>query len=347
MKSLVYRGMRDIRFEDVADPTISAPRNAIVKISACGICGSDLHPYHLEVGHSFCIGHEAVGEVVETGSEVSRFKVGQRVLIPGSINCGECGACRQSLSMQCERFAMPRVFGQGFPGIGGCQAEAVEVPDADATLFELPSDMSDGLGIMLTDSLPTAWVCAKRGNIRPGGDVAVIGLGAVGLQCVLAAFAQGAERVFAIDLVADRRDEAAKLGAVPVDPSHAMEMILGATAGLGVPTVLEAVGGPQTAELAVGLAAKGGTVSIVGVAEATLVPFPVLFALAKNLDIRFVSCSVQAQLPELFQAIATGRLDTDVVEGLITHYLPLREGPAAYAMFDAKASGVKKILLTT
>jgi len=347
MKSLVYRGRRDIRCEEVADPIISSPGAAIVQIRACGICGSDLHPYHQDMGRSYCIGHEAVGEVVETGPEVGRFKVGDRVLVAASLCCGECKPCRRGYGMLCEQYPYPRVFGQGLPGLGGCQAEAVEVPVADTNLHLLPTGMSDELGVMLTDTLATAWQCAKTGRVSRGGAVAVIGLGAVGLQCVLSAFAMGAEQVFGIDLIEDRRQAAAALGAVPVDGATAFQQIMDMTAGRGADTVLEATGGPQTMELALQVASKGAVISVVGVPEAMSMPFPILAALSKNLEINFVTCSVKAQLPELFDALDAGRLKAEALNGLITHRLPLAQGPEAYALFDSRADGVKKVILLT
>ena len=347
MKSLVYHGRRDIRCEEVADPIISGPGAAIVQIHACGICGSDLHPYHLDMGRSFCIGHEAVGEVVETGPEVSRFKVGDRVLVAGSLCCGACDPCRRGYAMLCERSPYPRVFGQGLPGVGGCQSEAVEVPIADHNLRRLPLGMSDELGVMLTDTLATAWQCAKMGKVSGQGSVAVIGLGAVGLQCVLSAFAMGAEQVFGIDLIEERRQAAAEFGAVPLDGGVALQQIMDMTSGRGVATVLDATGGPQTMELALQIARKGGVISVAGVPESASMPFPIMAALVKNLEINFVTCSVQAQLAEVFEALDAGRLKAEAVNSLITHRLPLAKGPEAYALFDARTDGVKKIILTT
>jgi threonine dehydrogenase-like Zn-dependent dehydrogenase len=345
MKSLVYHGPGDVRHEEVPDPTLSAPSSAIVRVTLSSICGSDLHPYHTSMGPTgYCIGHEAVGKVVETGSAVDRFVVGDRVLLPGSISCGACPACSTGNSMLCHGFPYARVYGQGQPGIGGCQAEAVEVPVADANLQLLPPGMSDELGVMLTDTLATAWLSAKRARIPPGGSVAVIALGAVGLQCVMAAFALGAAHVFALDLLEERRAAAPGLGAIPVAGGAAE--VRAATGGLEVDCVIDATGGPQTAQLAVDLVRKGGTISILGVPEALSTPFPLLRALAKNLDVALVSCSVQAQLPELFTALDTGRLDAEAITALVTHRMPLSAGPEAYALFDSRRDGVTKIVLT-
>jgi threonine dehydrogenase-like Zn-dependent dehydrogenase len=345
MRALVYHGPRDVRYEAVPDPELTGSDSAIVRVSLCSICGSDLHPYHTNMGAiGYCIGHEAVGEVVEIGADVGRFAVGDRVLLPGSISCGSCPACSRGNAMLCQRYPYSRVYGQGQPGLGGCQAEAVEVPVADANLHLLPPGMSDELGVMLTDTLATAWLAAKRARIQPGGSVAVIALGAVGLQCVMAAFALGADRVFALDHLEERRTAAAQLGAIAV--SDGAEEVRAPTAGLGVDSVIDATGGPESARLAVDLARKGGTISILGVPEEFSTPFPLLRALAKNLDVALVACSIQAQLPELFTALEEGRLDAGTIAGLLTHRMPLAQGPEAYELFDARRDGVLKVVLT-
>lgn len=158
MKSLVFQGIRDIRYEDVPDPQVSDAHSAIVRITRCGLCGSDLHSYNAGAPSTgFCIGHKALGEMVEAGHEVSRFKPGDRVLITGSISCGNCEMCRQGRAMVCRNNPICRVLGQGQPGLGGCRAEAIEIPTADFNLCHLPGGYSDALGIMLSDNLATGW----------------------------------------------------------------------------------------------------------------------------------------------------------------------------------------------
>lgn len=345
MKALYYHGVRDIRLENVPDPILSAPDSAIVKITACSICGSDLHPYHVNHGHAgYCIGHEAIGEVVETGRDVSRFRVGDRVVLTATLSCGQCPTCLAGDTVLCEIMS-PRVFGQGIPGIGGCQAEAIEVPVADFNMVTLPSTMSDEVGLALTDAIPTGWVSAKKGRVYPGSKVLVIGLGAIGLAAVLSAFAQGAEQVFAMDLLEERRAAAAAFGAVPVEGESAEDTIKAATRGLGADIVIDANGSEQTFLLAMQLVRKGGHISIAGVSETLALAFPVGLALMKSINISYAICSVQPQLPPIFEAMEAGTLREDAMESLFTHQMTLAQGPEAYELFDARADGVKKILL--
>lgn len=354
MRSLVLGGPRDIRYEDVPDPALPDGRAVIVRTTLCGICGSDLHPYHVgqdaiapdNDGGAFCIGHEAVGEVVEVGREVRKFKAGDRVLLPGTIGCGGCPACDAKLPTLC-RNGPPTVYGQGMPGIGGCQAEAVMVPNADAGNLEIiPPGVSDVTGLFLTDNLCTAWYAARRARTGPGDIVVVIGLGAVGLQAVISAFAQGAERVIALDLVSERRAEAAKLGAETTDETDVVAAVFAMTGGRGADVVIDANGGPVTTPLAVSLTAMGGRISIVGVSEAPTVAMPMPIILYKSLEIHSGICPIQRQIPKVLAAIEAGKVSQEALEALITHSLPLSRGAEAYELFDARRDGVKKVVLT-
>src|SRR4029079_2194658 len=161
VKALVYHGPQDIRYDEVADPVLSDQRGAIVKITSAAICGSDLHIYG---GHGFSpdtgysIGHEAIGDVIAVGDDVDRFKVGDRVLLPGSVGCGHCDACARSMTFACENLLTEGgCYGLGAPHLGGCQAEAVAVPAADMNLVHQPAEVSDDAALILTDNGPTGW----------------------------------------------------------------------------------------------------------------------------------------------------------------------------------------------
>jgi len=214
MKALICHGPGKITCESVPDPKLFDENSAIVRTTLCAICGSDLHPYHVDLRRAaYSIGHEAVGEVVEVGRGVKNFAVGDRVLLPATLSCGRCRPSLEGNVVLCQTNKTLRAFGQGANGIGGCQAQAVVAPLADLNLFHLPDNLSDEVGLMLTDTLGTAWMAARRARVGPGDTVAVIGLGAVGLQAIICAMAMGAERVIGIDLLANRRLIATELGA--------------------------------------------------------------------------------------------------------------------------------------
>ncbi len=178
MRALTYEGPREIAVSEVADPTPMGLDGAVVRVALCGICGSDLHIYD---GHGFsadlgfCVGHEAVGEVVEVGSAVRGFRVGDRVLVPASTGCGQCGPCRTGHVAACER-GMAGCYGLG-ARLPGSQAEAVAVPAADHNLVTIPDAIGDEAALLLTDNLPTAWYGVRRARIAPGDTVAVVGCG--------------------------------------------------------------------------------------------------------------------------------------------------------------------------
>ena len=342
MKAIVYHGPHDVRTEEVADPTPRDSDAAVVKVALCGICGSDLHIYD---GHGFskdvgfCVGHEAVGEVVEVGSQVRSYAVGDRVLLPASVGCNSCAPCRRGVVFLCEN-GQTGCYGVS-GSLQGSQAEAVAVPFADANLLRIPHDMSDDAALLLTDNAPTAWIGARRARISPGQSVAVIGLGPVGLFSVMAAQVMGAARVYGIDLVESRRELAASLGAIPVDPADATNTIM-SHAGALPDVVLEAVGLDQTITSAINLVRPGGCVSVVGVNQNMDFSFPMLAAQIKNLEFIISLCSVQYELPALMPLVTSGRLDPAMV---ITHRMGLTEGADAYALFASRDHGVTKVVL--
>lgn len=346
MKGLMYRGPGEIVFEDIPDARLPDARGAIVKATMCGICGSDLHPYHTDMGSSnYCMGHEAVGEVVEVGSDVRNFAVGDRVLIPASIGCGACPQCLKGSVILCETNSSFKAYGQGDPSIPGCQAEAVAVTAADNNLWRLPDEFSDELGIMLTDNIATASFCTRMGEVGPGDKVAVIGLGPVGLQTVMMARAMGAERIFGVDLVADRRKAAERLGAEPIDEPNVVEALMERTAGKGVDVALDATGGPITTRLGIDMLRRGGRFAAIGVSEQLDASFPLLTALMKNLQFRWGVCSVQAEIPHLLEKLRSQLLSADQLSAIVTHRMKLSEGAEAYRLFDRRLHGVQKVVL--
>ncbi len=345
MKAVVYAGPRDLRVEDVPDPKLPADTGAVVRVTSTGICGSDLHIYN---GHGFSddlgysVGHEAVGEVVEVGPRVTRFAVGDRVLVPGSTACEGCPACHQGLVARCHRQRLPLEACYGLSHLlPGCQAEYVAVPAADLSLVALPVELSDAAGVMLTDNLPTAWYGARRARINPGDSVVVIGLGPVGIGSVQSALALGAGTVFGVDLLPDRLERAAALGAVPVASAEAKSTIRKALDGPPA-IVLEAVGADSTIALGLSLAGPGTRISIVGVSQNRAFPVDMTLAQMKELEIAIGLCSVQYELPALLRLAMAGRLDPAAA---VTHRIPLSEAAAAYEMFAERHPGVGKVIL--
>ncbi|MCB2050097.1 MAG: alcohol dehydrogenase catalytic domain-containing protein [Novosphingobium sp.] len=346
MKGLMYRGPGEVHFEDIPDAQLPGEKGVIVQNTVCSICGTDLHPYHTDMGfRDYCMGHEAVGTIVECGSEVRNFKKGDRVLVPASIGCGRCKPCLSGNVILCETFDNFKAYGQGDPAIPGCQAEAVPVSDADNNLFHLPDELSDDIGILLTDSAATGWFCARKGNIQPDDTVAVIGLGAVGLQAALAAKAMGAATVFGLDLQADRRADAAALGIVTFEERDTVPLVLDATEGKGVDVVLDAAGGPVTTKMAIALAKRGGRFSQVGVAEEFEFPFPNIEMMFKNLQYYAGVCSVQAEVPHLMDALLSGRMPMEPLNAIVSHRMKLSDGSEAYRLFHERPEGLKKIVM--
>ncbi|QXC61050.1 alcohol dehydrogenase catalytic domain-containing protein [Aquihabitans sp. G128] len=343
MRALTYEGPHEIAVSTVADPVPHDLDGAVVAVRAAGICGSDLHIYG---GHGFstdlgfCVGHEAVGEVVEVGSGVRSFAVGDRVVVPASTGCGTCSACRSGWVLGCRR-QQSGCYGLGH-ALEGSQAEAVAVPAADGNLVRVPDAIGDDAALTLTDNLPTAWYGARRGRIQPGETVAVIGLGPVGILSILSAQVFGAARVLAVDLVAERRAQAAALGAEPMEGDDVKAAVAEATAGRGADVVIEAVGADATIDLATKLAGQRGRVSVVGVNQNRALPLHVPLAQIKELELAIGLCSVQAELPTLLPLVASGRLRPEVA---VTHHLPLSEGPEAYRLFAEREAGIGKVVL--
>lgn len=343
MKALRYYGARDVRYEAMDDPAPQSTRDAIVKVEACSICGSDLHIYH---GHGFsedigfCVGHEAVGEVMETGSGVHRLKVGDKVMIPAAVGCGACRACLAGVINLCE-FGMGACYGLSAK-LQGSQADAVRVPAADMNAVRLPEGVSMDQALMMTDALATAWYGARNADIVPGASVAVIGLGPIGLMAVDSAFVMGAHVVYAIDPIAERRALAEASGAIALHPDDALERIKADTKGRKLDCAVEVVGSDVTVELALRLVRARGTVSVIGVQQSRRFPFPLERAFAAGLTFRTGTCSVPEELPALFPLVQSGRLRP---EKFISHRMPLSEGAEAYRLFEAREAGALKMVL--
>jgi threonine dehydrogenase-like Zn-dependent dehydrogenase len=256
MKAVTYHGKRDVRVDEVPDPTIEQPTDAIIRVTSTGICGSDLHLY--EVMGAFMdegdiLGHEPMGIVEEVGSGVAHIKAGDRVVIPFNISCGHCYMCDQSLFSQCETTQV-RDQGKGAALLGytklygqvpGGQSEFLRVPQAHFGPIKVPEGPSDDRFVYLSDVLPTAWQAVEYAGVPQGGTVAVFGLGPIGQMSCRIALRRGAGTVFGVDLVPERLEMASQHGVQPVDVSRQQdvaESLRELTDGRGPDSVIDAVG---------------------------------------------------------------------------------------------------------
>lgn len=346
MKALTYHGRHDIRFTDVPDAAVTSPTHAVVQVTTAGICGSDLHiyqgnPFSPELGYT--PGHECVGVVVDIGDQVTRFKPGDRVLVPASAGCTRCRSCAAGFTARCENAKSSTDLCYGVsPQLPGSQAEALAVPYADINLVHLPEGISDEAAVVLTDNAPTAWYGCRRARIQPGETVLVIGLGPVGLMAAQSAFSMGAARVLGADLVAERRAFAASLGVEPVEGEDAKAAIREMTGGRGPDAVVEAVGSDATIELALKAVRQAGRVSVIGVSHSKAFPFHMGLAQIKELEFAIGLCSIHYELPTLIALAQARRIEPEVV---VSHRFPLSQGAAAYELFADRSDGVRKILL--
>jgi 2-desacetyl-2-hydroxyethyl bacteriochlorophyllide A dehydrogenase len=319
--------------EEVADPELLARDDAIVRVEASGICGSDLHIYHgrVQIEPGFVIGHEFVGEVIAAGDEVTRVNVGDRVLGTYATACGECFFCRREEFHKCDQ---SRVYGHGatLGSLQGAQAEQVLVPHANLALRRVPEGLSDEVALFAGDVMGTAFHAIDSRPLAEGETAAILGLGPVGLCAVQAAKAAGASEVIAIDTVEDRLQMAESFGAIPVhltegDPRGEVKKL---TDGRGVDLAVDAVGHPDALDLALRLARKAGTVSATGVyAERVEVHMGVLWI--KALTLTSGHANVIKHLDRVLELLASGELDPSP---LVTHRMKLDEAPDAYRIYD-------------
>jgi 2-desacetyl-2-hydroxyethyl bacteriochlorophyllide A dehydrogenase len=343
VRAVTFQSPGEVRVEDKAEPEVRAADDAVVRVEASGICGSDLHIFHgrVPVEQGFTIGHEFVGTVLEAGADVERVGVGDRVLGCFHTACGTCVACLRGDYHRCERGG---IFGHGanLGDLQGAQAEQILVPRANLTLRRVPEGVGDEVALFAGDVMGTGFHAVEHAGLRSGDSVAVLGLGPVGLCAVQAARAGGAARVFAIDSVEQRLEMAASFGATPVhlteeDPKKAVR---GETEGRGVDVVVDAVGDPGPLAMAVSLARNAGTVSGVG-AYAGIGEVPLGLAWLKGLTLRLGLANVIAHVDRVLALIEAGSLDP---APLVTHRMKLDEAAEAYGLYDRREA--LKIVLT-
>lgn len=343
MKGLIYQGPRDIAFADVPEPQIVDDRDIIVEVKACSICGSDLHIYNGDTFFDetgYCVGHEAVGEIVEVGRGVHERRVGERVMISAAVGCGSCRQCLAGMALLCER-DQQQCYGLSNQ-LPGSQAQAVRVPAGDFNAAPIPEGLTDEQALMLTDAAATAWFGCELARVAPGSQVGVIGLGPIGLMAVEDSFAMGAARVFAIDPVAERRAIAASLGAIALDPSEAIDVIREETNGRMLNSVLEAAGVSAALTLALALPGRLQNVAAIGVNLSPTFDFPMGHLFMHGVNLAVGTCSVPAYWPKIVPLIQSGRIRP---EQFITHRVALADGAEAYAQFDRREAGMLKTVL--
>lgn len=269
MKAITFQDIESLAFEDADDPRIEQPTDVLVRVTAAGICGSDLHPYFgrelgLDVGT--VMGHELVGEIVEAGAEVRDFSVGARVVAPFTTSCGSCYYCSSGLTARCE---VGQLFGwvEGGKGLQGVQAEYARIPLADGTLVAVPEGLDEAVALLAGDVLSTATYGAELAGVGPGDLVVVVGCGPVGLLAIRAALERGAGEVVAVDRVPTRLATAELFGATPAnfETGDPVEIVRERSEGRGADAAIEAVGSPEATRLAADLLRHGGSLAALGV----------------------------------------------------------------------------------
>ena len=335
MKAAVLHGVRDIRIQTVPDP-VCAPHGVIVKVNACGVCGSDLHWYK-ENGHEGAIfGHEFSGDIVEVGKNVQGIAAGTRCTAVSFSPCGKCFWCKQGKMHRCSDMAL---LGYQFPG---AMAEYVHVPFAipGRSVFPLPEELSyeDGASV---EPLSISCFSVNRGQPKPSDIVAVIGLGVIGLYAVQILKALGVEKVLAAGRRPSRLAAAKRFGAHPVIDAAAedtLQAVMQATDQLGVNTVLECAGNQTTFDQAVAMARGGGKILLVGIYEEALHWQP-LSVIGKNLTL--VGC-LGGNFPAVIELLKTKKVST---ENIVSHRFGLDQAAEAFRAQLQDPAAVKVMIM--
>lgn len=374
-----FRGPFKVRADkDMPYPKIEHPGDAIVRVLRSCICGSDLHLYHglvpdTRVGTTF--GHEFIGEIVDVGSSVEKVKLGDRVMVPFNIACGQCVFCKQEMYGMCHE-ANPQTTGAGgifgyshtTGGYNGGQAEYVRVPYADVGPTIIPEWMDPDDAVLLTDVVPTGYQAAEMGGIQEGDTVVVFGAGPIGIMAAKCAWLFGAGRVIVIDQLDYRLEFAQKFAQCEVHNFKSLEdpvvFIKKTTDSLGADVCIDAVGAEAAGDImntllgrklllqggsttalhwAINSVKKGGIVSIVGIYGPTDALVPLGNIVNKGITIRASQASVKRLLPKMIEHVRTGVLNP---KEMITHRIPLEEVAEGYHIFSHKLDNcIKPVLI--
>jgi threonine dehydrogenase-like Zn-dependent dehydrogenase len=374
-------GPRKVSVDQVPDPKIEAPTDAVIKVTATGICGSDLHLYDhgatLAMKPGDIVGHEAMGVVEEVGSEVSHIAPGDTVVVPFNISCGHCFMCSRGLYSQCEETQNLRgrkgasLFGYThlYGGVAGGQAQYLRVPMAHFGPIRVDESIPELAAVLLTDVLPTSWQAVKYADVEPGSTVVVYGLGPIGQMSSRIALHHGAGRVIGVDIVAERLQMAARHGVEPLDATQfdsagdVVAAVQQLTKGRGADSVIDAVGMDaagsvpdrvlQTLKMqpdrliglrqALGSCRRGGTVSVVGVYSMWFPNFPLGDLFDKQITLRWGQANVRQWTADIIEVLRNG--DPWDAAGLVTNQAPLESAPQMYEAFKRKEAGVVKVVL--
>lgn len=375
MQAVTWQGNQKMDVRRVEDPTILEPTDAIIRITATAICGSDLHLYHhggsvLEEG--YVVGHEPMGIVEEVGSQVQKLKKGDRVVIPFNIGCGHCHFCQNEMESQCDNSSEDTLYG-GLFGFGkmngnhwGGQAEFLRVPFADFTSFIVPeSTIPDEKVLFLSDILPTAYWSVQNAGVKKDDTVIVLGSGPVGLFAQKFAVMAGAKRVIAVDPVAHRLEKASSYNqvetfqlddlATSADELHELtkggaDVIIDCVGMDGLEPVKEKAknlvslqsGTISPIQMAAKAVKKFGTVQITGVYMTPASSYPLQEFFMRNIDVKHGQAPVIHLMPKIYDMIAVGLFDPSQI---ITHTMPLADAAKAYEIFDKKEDKNIKVVL--
>jgi len=389
MKALVWHGKEDIRCDTVTDPEIQDPRDAIIKVTSCAICGSDLHLFHNYIPGMLpgdIMGHETMGEVVEVGSGVDgKLKKGDRIVVPFTIICGECDQCKRGNFSVCETtnrksHLAEKAFGHTTAGLFGYthltggypggQAEYLRVPFADATHIKVPAGIPDEQLLFLSDIFPTGWQAAAQCDIEPTDTVAIWGCGPVGQMAIRSAILLGANQVIAIDCLPERLSMAEAGGATTInfETESVLERLEELTDGRGPEKCIDCVGmeshvmaslpdtlldrakqmvmvesdRPHVLREMIYVCRPGGIISVPGVYSGFSDMLPMGAFMNKGLQMRTGQTHVNRWTDDLLHRIEEGEIDPSFV---ITHTVPLSQGPEMYQVFRDKRDSCVKVVL--
>lgn len=382
MKGLVFHAPKDVRVENVPDPKIEHPRDAIIRVTSTAICGTDLHIYHgLFPVNPTVLGHEFMGIVEEVGQGVTRLQKGDRVIVPFSVACGQCFFCTHQLAEHCEtsnpdnygpqgetlKGKAGGLYGQGklYGNYNGGQAEYVRVPFADFGLHLAPEELTDEQLLFLTDIFPTGWSAIDWAKLEGNETVVVFGCGPVGIMTQKAAWLHGAKRVIALDVLPYRLEMAKCItGAEIIDASkgNPVDAIREMTSGRGADVCVDAVGmepernlldrmqsvvnlekgSIKVLRMAVDATRRGGKVVIIGMYGTPYDNFPIHQMFDKKLTMFTGLASIHEYMEPLLRLVREGKVRLD---DIITHKMPLSDAAYGYQIFGGKEDRCMKVIL--